>query len=476
LQPNGASFLVGGFTTLQLVPGAKADGTEIPVPANIGILQFSGSGTQPVITASNRVAFTEGEFKAITVTTVSGAPLSITSGALPSWTALDLNSGRLTAISPPASSSPTVLSLTGINSQGVTLRLTLTLVVNSPVTITTQPAAAVVAPGGNVGLTVSASGTAPYSYQWQRNGIAITGATSATLTLLNLQPTDAGAYAVVVSNVLGSIRSNAAIVGLTSTAKVTGAGTEVGANILHPGGNTYDQVLLTGAAATITADTNQVTRISFLDLNDDIVQVEFAGAGTLALSLANVSGPAAPVKYNQPAVTYMKGQATIIVTGANDTTNLSIFSVGRANAVNQALFRDDVTYDGFADIAFVAIASSNGKFGGLRTANASYFGTSGLTGVNAPGVQFTGPVFIGDMNASDTAVPVILLGSAGDVRITGGDMLQANSAAVEVSGITQLKFAAGTTSHGTLLPAQANRARFLQNGVDVTTQIVTVTP
>ena len=211
--------------------------------------------------------------------------------------------------------------------------------------------------------------------------------------------------------------------------------------------------------------------MSFVDLNNDIVQVEFAGAGTLSLVLDGATGPAGPVSYSQ-ATTYMKGHAGIVVTGANETSNLSVFSVGRANAVNQALFRSDVTYDGHADISFIAIQSATGKFGGLRTANASYFATKGYTGLYAPGIQFTGPVFIGDVNAYDNASPVIIIGSGSDTRITGGDLLQSNGRTVAIAGLTQLRFVAGTDSHGNLQPAQTNRSRLEQNGADVTTQVV----
>jgi hypothetical protein len=66
---------------------------------------------------------------------------------------------------------------------------------------------------------------------------------------------------------------------------------------------------------------------------------------------------------------------------------------------------------------------------------------------------------------------MLLLGSAFDVRITGGDLWQANSRAVQVSGITSLRFVDGTTSHGRVLSAQAGRSRLEQQGVDVTAQI-----
>jgi hypothetical protein len=136
------------------------------------------------------------------------------------------------------------------------------------------------------------------------------------------------------------------------------------------------------------------------------------------------------------------------------------------------LFKDNIAYDGIADIAFIAISSTNGKFGGVRTSNTHYFASKGPTGLYAPGVQFVGPVFIGDISAYDDATPVIVLGSAADTRITGGDMLQANGKPIQVSGLTQLKFTDGSDSHGNLLTAQANRAVYQQNGADVTTQIV----
>lgn len=167
----------------------------------------------------------------------------------------------------------------------------------------------------------------------------------------------------------------------------------------------------------------------------------------------------------------MKGHATLVITGADESTNVSVFSVGRKTAVNQALFRDGVDYDGFADIACIAISSTNGRFGGGRAANASCSGTKGLVGLYAPGVQFTGPVFLGNIRASADADPVLLLGSSGDARITGSDLRQPNARPVRISGVTQLHFCYGTTSHGELLPAQQNRARLEQEGVDVTSQI-----
>jgi sugar lactone lactonase YvrE len=255
-------------------------------------------------------------------------------------------------------------------------------------------------------------------------------------------------------------------------AKITGSATEVGPNIVHPNGNVYDQILLTGASATVTADPGQITRVSFLDLNDDIVQVEFSGAGSLAITLENPSGPAAPAKYNQPTVSYMKGHASLAIAGANETTNVSVFSVGTETATNQALFPAGMSYDGIADIGLISITSTDGRFGGIRTANAAYFRAAGMTGINAPGVTVTGPVYVGDITADSSATGMLMLAGAAEIRITGGDCLQLNNRAIQVGSVSPIAFTSGTKSNGQALPAQVNRARFERNGTDVTSQVV----
>ncbi|MFM1767653.1 MAG: hypothetical protein RJA22_182 [Verrucomicrobiota bacterium] len=88
----------------------------------------------------------------------------------------------------------------------------------TPVSITSQPVAQNAALGGTARFTVTAAGTAPLSYQWRFNGtnlsdsIRIAGATTATLTLSDVQTNQAGNYSVVVGNLRGSVTSaNAAL-------------------------------------------------------------------------------------------------------------------------------------------------------------------------------------------------------------------------------------------------------------------------
>jgi hypothetical protein len=95
----------------------------------------------------------------------------------------------------------------------VSSNATLTVIV--PPSITTQPQNVTVNPGGDATFILAAAGTAPLSYFWRFNGIAIPGATTTSYTRTNVQPTDAGAYSAIVSNAAGTATSDNAILTLT---------------------------------------------------------------------------------------------------------------------------------------------------------------------------------------------------------------------------------------------------------------------
>jgi hypothetical protein len=87
------------------------------------------------------------------------------------------------------------------------------LTVNIPVVapaIATQPQSVTVTVGQTVQFSVIATGTAPLSYQWQRNTQTILGATSATYAIASAQLADAGDYRVDVGNAAGNVTSQVA--------------------------------------------------------------------------------------------------------------------------------------------------------------------------------------------------------------------------------------------------------------------------
>jgi len=83
----------------------------------------------------------------------------------------------------------------------------------SPPVITQQPTNQTVIQSSNAtfNVTISTNSALPLSYQWNFNGTNISWATNATLTLTNVQSNQAGDYAVLVTNVYGSILSSNAV-------------------------------------------------------------------------------------------------------------------------------------------------------------------------------------------------------------------------------------------------------------------------
>lgn len=83
---------------------------------------------------------------------------------------------------------------------------------------TAQPAAASVAAGGTASFSVSVTGQPTPTLQWQRDGVDLPGATSATLQLSGVTSADAGNYRVVAVNSAGTATSNAAALTVTQPA------------------------------------------------------------------------------------------------------------------------------------------------------------------------------------------------------------------------------------------------------------------
>lgn len=88
---------------------------------------------------------------------------------------------------------------------------TVTARFGTPPSITVQPVGAALVVSNVVSLDVSAIGTAPFAYQWSKDGGALLGATNASFTLAQVRTNDAGSYRVVITNAAGSVTSNPAL-------------------------------------------------------------------------------------------------------------------------------------------------------------------------------------------------------------------------------------------------------------------------
>jgi len=109
--------------------------------------------------------------------------------------------------------------------------------------IGTQPRSQTVSAGQPVTFSVSASGTAPLSYQWQRDagsGFAnIAGATASSYTIGSTSLSDSGdRFRVIVRNGAGSVTSSSATLTVTSNRAPVGAITSPSTTTRYSGGST----------------------------------------------------------------------------------------------------------------------------------------------------------------------------------------------------------------------------------------------
>ena len=112
--------------------------------------------------------------------------------------------------------------------------------------LSVQPVSQTVSLGDRVTFSVVASGASPFTYQWQRNGIDIGGATAASYTLVSAQLSDNGArFRVVVSNGGGDVVSNEAVLTVTGNQAPTPTIVQPTSGFRYTGGMT---VVVAGTA------------------------------------------------------------------------------------------------------------------------------------------------------------------------------------------------------------------------------------
>lgn len=151
------------------------------------------------------------KYAAFTAHNAAGISYSINAGTL--TRSGDVYRGTLTVVDGfPATTWPDFTSYsleitdpTDTNGNGVP---DLTDALELPPTITAQPTSRSVTAGSSTSLSVTASGTAPLTYQWYLNDAPVAGATSSSLVLSNIQSALAGTYYVVVTNSFGSATSD----------------------------------------------------------------------------------------------------------------------------------------------------------------------------------------------------------------------------------------------------------------------------
>lgn len=200
--------------------------------------------------------------------------------------------------------------------------LTVSVPVIAPV-LTSQPASQSVGVGASVTFSVTASGTSPLGYQWQKNGAAIPGATSASFTLPGAQTADSGNYTVIVANPAGSVTSATAVLAVASLPPVIA---------VQP----QSQTVLLGATVGFTVSATGTAPLTYAWSKDGVV---LAGANGSSLNLGIVTSLAA-------------GSFTVVVTNASGTVTSAVAAlvvntppiITTRPASQDALVGDNVTF------------------------------------------------------------------------------------------------------------------------------------
>ena len=102
---------------------------------------------------------------------------------------------------------------------------------------TTHPVNQTVQPGESVTFSVRASGPPVLRYQWQRNGVNISGATADDYTKSAVASDSGATFRAIVSNDAGSVTSNSAVLTVSANQAPGATITQPASGTLYSGGS-----------------------------------------------------------------------------------------------------------------------------------------------------------------------------------------------------------------------------------------------
>jgi uncharacterized repeat protein (TIGR03803 family) len=299
----------------------------------------------------------------------------------------------------------------------------LTITSSAPVIIS-QPVSQAAPQGATATFTVAAAGNAPLFYQWQWNttnltdGGNVSGSTSNVLSLMNLSPTNAGTYDVIVSNTLGSTpSSNANLTVVSFTAPGVAMSTLYSFTGGTDGGNPNGLMQDTNGifyGTTQNGGTNSSGTVFQMTTAGTVTTLDWfnaASGGGYAPAAALVQGPDGAL-YGTTQYGGTQGWGTVFSTTTNgvltnlvnfnDSTDGSNPSAALVQGADGALY-GTAQYGGISGSGTAFRMTTNGTLsvlaafnfsngsqpnGLLQAANGGFYGTTFDGGINGDGTVF----------------------------------------------------------------------------------------
>jgi len=327
--------------------------------------------------------------------------------------------------------------------------------------ITTQPVSQTVIAGKVASFTVAATGTAPMTYQWKKNGAAISGATSSSYTTPAETATDNSAqFTVAVSNTAGSKTSNAAVLTVTSATVAPAITMQPASQTIIAGKTASFAVAATGTApmtyqwkkngAAISGATSSSYTTPAETATDNSAQFTVAVSNTAGSKTSNAAVLTVTSAAVAPAITTQPASQTII---AGKTASFSVGASGTAPMTYQwkknGVAISGATLSTYATPAETA-TDNNAQFtvavtntAGSATSNAAILTVSTSTlllNSSASSLSF------GNVNVSSNSARSVTLTNAGNSSVTISNVTVAG-AGFNASGVSSgLILAPGQTA------------------------------
>jgi beta-galactosidase len=202
------------------------------------------------------------------------------------------NSSYTTPATTPADNN-SLFTVTATNSLGSVTSSAATVTVDAAaaVAITTQPLNQTAYVGQTAQFSVAATGSPVLTYQWQRNGAAIAGATASTYTTPVLAAGDNGAtFTVVVSNPVNSVTSSAAALTVNAAVAPTITQQPASLSVLANDPATFTVAVAGSGPFTYQWQFNGVNLLGANSASYNIFQVQPTNIGSYTVVVSNAAG------------------------------------------------------------------------------------------------------------------------------------------------------------------------------------------